>query len=373
MKFSSLFAGTFALAALATSVSAQAITFTGNATTDFASAPILLPDPGGHDVGMPPLLIGNTSGWDMDSIVLSYDAATDTMFVGLDTFGICGDVDGDGDPSNTSAELATSGGIDQPNLSSTEGFTFALDLDNDGTLDVIAGLAFGLDYTGFQVAEFQGSIFSPMAAFGTPLPANTGTLFANPSAAAPDIEFTITSFSTLMDTYSTPQQDAIGVHAFMGSLEDDGIGEDFFPGLFTQTVPTDDFRCLPVENLYAIADFSPVVGGDQLITSYGLPEFYGCCAMIAGSLQPVPMPIPELIGTPVLLVGKPDISDMIVVDLGVPPTQGGPIQCKESVWFLPNTITSGTTFYAQTIAYPGPLAAPMSPWLLSNVLTIVKP
>jgi hypothetical protein len=370
MKLVTTFA---ALTALATSASAQAITFTGDAALDFATAPVIMPDPGGADVGMPPLLSNNTSGWDMDNIVLSYDAVSDTMFVGLDTFGIAGDADGDGDPSNTSAELTSSGGVDQPNLQGTEGFTFGFDLNNDGNLDVIAGLAFGSDFSGYQVAEFQGSIFSTMSAFGTPLPQNTGILFANPSAAAPDLEFTITNFSFLMDTYGAPQQDVIGVHAFMGSLEDDGIGEDFFPGLVTQLIPTDDFRCLPVENLYTIIDFSPVVGGDMLTTGYGIPEFYGCCAMVAGSLQPTPMPLPMLPGTPVLLVGLPDISDMIVVDLGVPPSSGGPIQCKETTWFLDNTITSGTTFYAQTIAYPGPLAAAGSPWLLSNVLTVTKP
>lgn len=373
MRLIQTLATTGIIFSLAASASAQAIVFTGDAAVDFASAPVLVPDPGGIDVGMPPLLINNISGWDMDNIVMSYDVGTDTLFVGIDTFGIAGDADGDGDPSNTSASLNASGGVDHADLANSEGFTFALDLNDDGTLDVIAGIAFGLDFNGFEVAEFQGSIYSPMTSFGTSLPANTGTLFASPSAAAPDLEFTITNFSVLMDTYSTPQQEFIGVHAFMGSLENAGIGEDFFPGLFTQRIPTRDFRCLPVENLYAIVDFSPVLGGDQLITSYGLPELYGCCIMIAPSLQPVPMPLNNLPGAPVLLVGLPDISDVNVIDFGLAGGQTGPIQCKENTWFLPNTIASGTTFYAQTFAYPGPFAPAGSPWILSNVLSIVKP
>ena len=52
----------------------------------------------------------------------------------------------------------------------------------------------------------------------------------NPSAGAPDLEFTITNFAALVALYATPGQTNIGFHAFAGSLDDDGIGEDVLPG-----------------------------------------------------------------------------------------------------------------------------------------------
>jgi len=58
------------------------------------------------DVGLPNQFEeGTISGWDMNAIYLDYDIASDTLYVGIDCFGICGDADGDGDPGATGAVL----------------------------------------------------------------------------------------------------------------------------------------------------------------------------------------------------------------------------------------------------------------------------
>jgi hypothetical protein len=161
----------------------------------------------------------------MVDLRLTYDAATDTLYVGINTYGIAGDADGNGDPGGTSTWLASTGGVDNSNLGGTETIAVYFDLDKNGTFDVIAGVSAVTDGTGFTVAQFAGLAGNPGFAFGTALPGNTGSYHAIPSAAKPDFEFSITHFSTL------PGQDAsLGgfiVWAFLGSLADDGIGEDY--------------------------------------------------------------------------------------------------------------------------------------------------
>jgi hypothetical protein len=212
---------------LAMPVGAATPTFTGNVTTDFTGPGILIiPDPGGvGDVGLPVTAPpGTISGWDMVDLRLTYNAATDTLYVGINTYGIAGDADGDGNPGATSAWLASNGGTDVANLGSTEAIAVYFDLNRDGTFDVIAGVSGLSDVTGFTVANFAGSPWNPAYAFGTALPTHTGSYHANPSVAKPDFEFTILNFSTLPG--SDASVSGFRVWAFMGSLQDDGIGED---------------------------------------------------------------------------------------------------------------------------------------------------
>jgi hypothetical protein len=121
--------------------------------------------------------------------------------------------------------LAADLGTDIANLGSTETVAVYFDLNKDTTFDVIAGVSADTDVTGFTVATFSGVPANPGFAFGAPLAGHIGSYYANPSAAAPDFEFTILNWSTL------PGQDSsLGgfiVWAFLGSLEDNGIGEDF--------------------------------------------------------------------------------------------------------------------------------------------------
>ena len=220
---------------LATPVGAATPPFTGDVPTDFTGPGILtIPDPGGvGDVGLPFTAPGGTvSGWDMADLRLTYDEVTDTLYVGINTYGIAGDADGDGDPGGTSAWLAAQGGTDNPDLGGTETIAVYFDLDKDGEYDVIAGVPGTANITGvlFTCANFTylepGHIFTPPYNFGNPLPGHVGSYHANPSAAASDFEFTILNFSTLPGQNALLAGFIVGV--FMGSQADAGIGEDSF-------------------------------------------------------------------------------------------------------------------------------------------------
>jgi hypothetical protein len=176
------------------------------------------------DVGLPSSAPdGTLSGWDITDLRLTYDGATDTMRVRISVRTILGDADGDGGPGVSSAWLAANGGFDIPNLGSSETAAVFFDLNEDGDYDVIAGISGSTDYYGFSVNIFSGSFFPPFN-FGTPLPGNTGSISPNPSATDPDLEFTIVNWSTLPGHDGSPD---FCVGAFLGSEQDDGVGEDF--------------------------------------------------------------------------------------------------------------------------------------------------
>ncbi|MEZ4265838.1 MAG: MopE-related protein [Myxococcota bacterium] len=223
---------TFALAFTASEAHA-APTLTGRANVDFAiPGAFSLPDDSiGRDVGLPlnaPL--GTVSGWDMSWLRLFYDPATDVLYVGIQTFGIGGDADGDGDEGTTSAWLASVFGADLPVWDDTESFALMLDTDDNGTFDVIAGVPATGDVTTYTVAQFDGLTSLPGFAFGAPL----GDEFIPPNPVvgpatfvAPHIEFRISSFSQLPGFNGTVG--SFRAKVFMGSLEDSGIGEDRIP------------------------------------------------------------------------------------------------------------------------------------------------
>jgi len=197
-------------------------TFTGDVEADFAGPGILIINDPIGDVGMPPGAPGIT-GWEMKDLRLTYDEATDTMYVGINVVSILGDADGDGNPSVTSPWLLGLGGIDLPSLNESETACVYFDLNQDLTYDIIAGISGLTDYSGFSVSTFAGPFFPPYN-FGSPLPTNTGTVSPNPSPVTPDLEFSIINWSSL------PGNDgdfSFCVSAFLGSLQDDGIGEDF--------------------------------------------------------------------------------------------------------------------------------------------------
>ena len=94
--------------------------YSGDISTDFPSTGsakhVIVAD--GQDVGMPPGFSGS-SGWDIQNVHVYYDS--DSLFFGLDFFGIASDADGDGDPSSSSTNLTNNGGVDSPNLQQSEG------------------------------------------------------------------------------------------------------------------------------------------------------------------------------------------------------------------------------------------------------------
>jgi hypothetical protein len=217
--------------AMAVPVLAAPPTFTGNVETDFTGPGVLIINDPFGDVGMPGSPPGD-SGWDIKDLRLFYYAANDTMYVGINTFTILGDADGDGNPSVTSTYLSLLGGTDVANLGQSETAAVYFDLNQNGTWDVIAGISGITDYSGFSVNVFTG-LFDPPHNFGTPLPGNKGTISHNPDTGHPDLEFTMTNWSAL------PGQDAspgFKVGAFLGSLQDAGIGEDSLQASFSPAI-----------------------------------------------------------------------------------------------------------------------------------------
>jgi hypothetical protein len=220
---------------LATPVGAATPPFTGDVPTDFTGPGILtVLDPGGiGDVGLPtspPTPPLNTvSGWDMVDFRLTYDAVNDKLYVGINTDGIAGDADGDGFPGVTAAWLLGHGGTDQVNLGGSESIAVYFNLDQDMAgpdedYDVIVGVSDSTNLGGFTCANFTGDPSGPSGCFGPSLGYHTGTYHATPSASDPDFELTILHFSELPD-----QDDSLGafrVCVFMGSEDDNGIGED---------------------------------------------------------------------------------------------------------------------------------------------------
>ncbi|MCB9787012.1 MAG: hypothetical protein H6744_10015 [Deltaproteobacteria bacterium] len=207
-------------------------TLTGHANLDFnvPGAVSVADDSIGRDVGLPLTApIGTVSGWDLSWLRLFYDPATDVLYVGLQTYGIGGDADGDGDEGTTSTWLSGLFGADLPQWDDTESFALMLDTNDDGTFDVIAGVPATGDVTTYTVAEFSGLTSLPGFAFGATL---DGHVPADPvvgpaSFAAPHIEFRISGFSQLPGFDGTVGR--FRAKAFMGSLEDAGIGEDRLP------------------------------------------------------------------------------------------------------------------------------------------------
>ena len=68
---------------------ASALRFTGDVAKDFtpengAAFPLTVLDGDFSDVGLPPQWLSPYSGWDMQSISLSYDAENDALSIGID-------------------------------------------------------------------------------------------------------------------------------------------------------------------------------------------------------------------------------------------------------------------------------------------------
>lgn len=214
----------------------------GNVEEDFIGSDILIiPDSIGS-VGLPTVAPlpppGTVSGWDVKDLRLCYNATTDIMYIGInvgnDISTILGDADGDGDPGQTSTWLAGHGGTDIADLGSSECAAVFFDLDEDDIWDVIAGISGVTDYSGFSVNRVTSGPFNPALSFGDTLASHKGSISANPDADHPDLEFTITHWSTLPGQDDSP---GFCVGASLGAyILDDGIGEDFLQASLSPSI-----------------------------------------------------------------------------------------------------------------------------------------
>src|SRR5262249_20151775 len=183
---------------------------------------------------------GWVSGWAVQDIRTYYNPVNDTLYVGLNTFknaagqaAIFGDSDGDGNPGHASAEMAARGGIDSPNMGGDKSIALAFAPINTaspsqpGTPSVIAGIPadktkVGSGTTdGFTVSRFLGGP-ALQYNFGQQLPQFTGNLPFNPSAAHPQLEFSIPNFSKIPGLNPT---NGYWIDLYAGSAQDVIAGE----------------------------------------------------------------------------------------------------------------------------------------------------
>jgi len=220
-------------------------TFTGDVEADFTDpGTVTIADPGGVDVGMPGAFPpGTISGCDMKNVMLFYDDAADVLYVGINFYGIGGDVDGDGDPSHTSTTLAGLGGTDFAQFNNSEALAFMIDTDPglieplDQEYEFIVGDPLLTSLSSFEICPYlAGSTpFNPSNAFDLGPACDALTFYNTPTgpvAGKPDFEFTIPGYSSYDPN---PDLTAYAYQTFCGSLSDDGIGEDFLPGFEFET------------------------------------------------------------------------------------------------------------------------------------------
>ncbi len=260
---------------VAQNVTMAAPVFTGNAAADFTSPNVIKINDLEGDVGMPSpdFPASARSGWDMRAVYLEYDQASDTMYVGVDCIVICGDADGDGDPNATGPILGKPvsqgglGGKDAADFGTGESFGLLIDTNNDfngstGNFEVVVGVKNSDSLAQLGAYAYTGQIGGQLrnTGWGAQLP-NTVTLFAPPSASTQDLEFAIANFSTLPGFTSGQPIQSYKVQMAMGSIVDDGIGEDYAPGQqqpvditptptpteTATTVPTDTPTTAPTE------------------------------------------------------------------------------------------------------------------------------
>jgi hypothetical protein len=226
------------------------ITLTGNVAADFPStnsSVMIIPhsDVPVH-IAQPAWMTqaGLVSGWNIKDVRLDYNAPTDTLYVGVNTFSIAGDVDGKGNPGMNDPQLAAAGGSNPANFggdkSMAVGFAPASlnsTPNNPPPPVIVAGIpgdkaqaGTGLD--GFTVAKYAplGSSGSTnhdlVTSFGQTLTAGMGSLAFNPTAAHPGFEFTITNFSKLLGANPA---NGFYVSAQDGSIYSIVTGKDYVP------------------------------------------------------------------------------------------------------------------------------------------------
>lgn len=237
----------------ARSAAADPITFTGNVANDFNPATnsdvVVIP----HSlvpehIAQPAWMTdaGLVSGWNIKDVRLDYNPQTDTLYVGVNTFGIAGDVDGKGNPGQVDTQLAQAGGSNPANFGGDKsmaiGFALAgatFSATNPPAPAIVAGIpgdksqaGSGLD--GFTVAKYAptggsgGPNYDLVTSFGKALTAAAGSSLAfNPTAQHPGFEFTITNFSKLLG--GNPLNVGLVVSAQDGSIDGIVTGKDYVP------------------------------------------------------------------------------------------------------------------------------------------------
>jgi MYXO-CTERM domain-containing protein len=236
------------------------ITFTGHVATDFgynaagteSSNPYVTIIPHSNTpahIAQPQWMTnsGFVSGWNVNNIAVEYDAKNDTLYVGIKTFGIAGNVDGNGTPGNPDPRLIAAGGTDPANFGGDKAmaigiapFTHAFTAQNPPAPTIVAGISGDKSQTGSGLDGFTVAKYAPIAnamgpnydlvrSFGQPITGAAGSSLAfDPSGAHPGFEFSIAHFSKVLGADPTK---GIVVNMQDGSVNSVVTGKDYVPSI----------------------------------------------------------------------------------------------------------------------------------------------
>jgi hypothetical protein len=169
----------------------------------------------------------------------------------VNSYGISGDADGNGNPGTVDPNDPNFvHGQDLPNFGGTKSITVAFAANNatnpnlPGTPLVVAGVpadktTAGSGIDGFTVANYANNGGGIENNYGSTLTGHVGNLAFNPSASNPDFEFTIPNFSTIPGL-NTAQ--GFWIKLYSGSADDGSVGEEtsawiHVPALAAESIP----------------------------------------------------------------------------------------------------------------------------------------
>jgi hypothetical protein len=195
---------------------------------------------------------GEVTGWAVKDLRLAYDSTTNSMSVGVNTYGIAGDADGNGNPGTINpADPGFAHGVDNPHLGGQKSITVAFAANNPGdpshpgTPIVVAGVpadkttpgATGTD--GFLVASYKGTDAGIQNNYGSPLTGHMGTLAFDPSSSHPNFEFNITNFNSIPGIDPSA---GFWLKVYSGTPDDGSVGEEnsqwiHVPAFAPETIP----------------------------------------------------------------------------------------------------------------------------------------
>jgi hypothetical protein len=198
---------------------ADAITgsFTGNVATDFPSTEpgiITLVNPEYPTTNQLAYLTahGLSPGLSIQDVRLYYNKSSDTMNVGVNFFGVAGQIQSPGKPVSTPSSFFGNGGS----------ITLGFDMTLKGSPTLLAGVPqepsqLGTGLNGFKIAAYNPTNAGLAASYGAALTAQTGNLRFTPSAQHPGVEFSISNFSKFP---GYDPANGFGLVAYAGSSND---------------------------------------------------------------------------------------------------------------------------------------------------------
>jgi hypothetical protein len=178
---------------------------------------------------------GLVSGWNFHNIAVSYNPQNDTLYVGINAWGIAGNVDGNGTPGKPSPQLTAAGGTDPANFGGDKSMAIGITPLNGTQPTIVAGIpgnkaqaGTGLD--GFTVASripTSTTNHDLVSSFGQSIAAAAGSNLAfDPSAQHPGFEFTIANFSKVLGYNPL---NGFSISAQDGSVNSVVTGKDYIP------------------------------------------------------------------------------------------------------------------------------------------------